>query len=188
MITRPQVACGTKRFRRPSPSPATNCSHAAVRSNSPEREPVVIDSSVVFTARQSTRLERRTRRLAKWRARADHTNRRGPREPSLAISEEAPMNGAAVSLFARIGLSIVVCYYASAKKNHSPIVWFLLALFFSPLLAGLVALIMGAGGAPTPMPFAGTPFEPTLRVPLEGMQSWPRPDPAGASTPLAGGL
>jgi protease PrsW len=35
---------------------------------------------------------------------------------------------------------------------------------------------------------AAQPFAPTHRAPAEGLAAWPSPDPAGASTPLAGGL
>ena len=94
----------------------------------------------------------------------------------------------AVFWFFWIGLSVLIGYYAHTKKNHNAIVWFLLALLFSPLLAGIAVLIMGPRGTPMPQPFAGAPFQPTLRVPLEGLQSWARPDPAGPATPLAGGL
>ena len=86
------------------------------------------------------------------------------------------------------GGAVLVGWYASAKKNHNPLVWFLLAVFFTPILAGLVASLMGPRGTSTPRPFPATPFAPTLRVPLEGLMSWQRPDPAGPSTPLAGGL
>jgi hypothetical protein len=94
----------------------------------------------------------------------------------------------AVFWFFWIGLSVLIGYYAHTRKNHNAIVWFLLALFFSPLLAGIAALIMSPRGTPMPQPFAGAPFQPTLRVPLEGLMSWARPDPAGPATPLAGGL
>ena len=50
----------------------------------------------------------------------------------------------------------------------------------SAAVAGTVA------GAPAPPPARG--FMPTHRVPAEGLPAWANPDPAGASTPLAGGL
>src|SRR5215211_3466669 len=53
MMARPHVACGTKTFSTPSPSPATKRSHSAVRSNSPGRRPVVIESSAAFIATES---------------------------------------------------------------------------------------------------------------------------------------
>lgn len=91
-----------------------------------------------------------------------------------------------------IALAVAIGYYASTKKNHNGIVWFLLALVFSPLIVGIIALLMGPRitEADLARAAAGPPaaFAPTLRVPPEGMSSWARPDPTSSMTPLAGRL
>ena len=79
--------------------------------------------------------------------------------------------------------------------------WLLVSLV--PYLGGLILLIFFClDGSPGPNRFgnrpggnrpgyagdAAAPFAPTVRVPPDGMQSWPTPDPAGPATPLAGDL
>jgi len=98
------------------------------------------------------------------------------------------MDGSGLFWIIWLGLCALVGWYASSKKGHNGVVWFLLAFFFTPLIVGIVALVMGPRQTAVAQPFAGLPFTPTLRVPPEGMSSWARPDPAGAATPLAGGL
>ena len=53
------------------------------------------------------------------------------------------MNGTGVFYVVWIGLAVAIGYYASTKKNHNGVVWFLLALVFSPLIVGIIALLMG---------------------------------------------
>jgi hypothetical protein len=102
------------------------------------------------------------------------------------------MNGNAVFWLIWIALAVLIGWYASTKKNHNGVVWFLLAFFFSPLIVGIIALLMGprVTQADLARAVAGSqaPFTPTLRVPPEGLSSWARPDPSGPVTPLAGGL
>ena len=79
--------------------------------------------------------------------------------------------------------------------------WLLLGLV--PYIGGLILLIIFClDGSPGPNRFGDrpggnlssapgaptAPFAPTVRVPPDGMQSWPTADPAGPVTPLAGGL
>jgi hypothetical protein len=102
------------------------------------------------------------------------------------------MNGDALVYIIWIGLAVLIGYYASTRKNHNGIVWFLLALVFSPLLVGIIALLMGPRITQADLVRAASgpavPFAPALRVPPEGMSSWARPDPSGPVTPLAGRL
>jgi uncharacterized membrane protein YhaH (DUF805 family) len=80
-----------------------------------------------------------------------------------------------------------------------------LLLNFVPYIGGLILLVLYClDGSPGPNHYGerpggnlpgyrpggldAAPFAPTVRVPPEGMASWPTADPAGPVTPLAAGL
>jgi RsiW-degrading membrane proteinase PrsW (M82 family) len=58
------------------------------------------------------------------------------------------------------------------------------------LIGGLRAQLaaLPVGGSPAEAQAPPTVFAPTHRAPVEGLAAWASPDPAGPSTPLAGGL